>query len=430
MNRACAAGIIAGVLASGAAFGAGPADSDRVTTVGAHEVVELALPAEAGDPFDVTVPLGGQQVTLELTPHSLRAPDFHAYVVGDQGRVEIEPPAPATYRGVTAPVGGRVAASLIDGRLHAFISLDDGTTWAVEPLRGADPSRHMVYSDDDLVGGFECGVPDAPNMIEGLNLGNDVSPAGGDLLECEVGIDSDWEFYSNFGNGEVDATIVLMELTLNGTSMIYENDVAVKFKLTGLIVRTNENDPYQGPDSGDLLDQMTNEWAQNQQDIPHDVAQLISGQDFSGSVIGLAWVGVVCEQNRYSIIQAPGLGDMDKIGVSAHEIGHNFAANHCDVISPCNIMCSGLGGCSMNISKFAPISANIIHAFANTRPCLEPYVECPADFNGDGNLNILDFVDFQLAWTAQDEAGDCDANGSYNILDFVCFQVLFAGGCP
>jgi hypothetical protein len=54
---------------------------------------------------------------------------------------------------------------------------------------------------------------------------------------------------------------------------------------------------------------------------------------------------------------------------------------------------------------------------------------CPADFNADGVLNILDFVAFQLAWVAQEPAADCDANGAFNILDFVCFQQLFQAGC-
>ena len=55
---------------------------------------------------------------------------------------------------------------------------------------------------------------------------------------------------------------------------------------------------------------------------------------------------------------------------------------------------------------------------------------CPADFNGDGNVNILDFVAFQSAFVAQEPSADCDGNGAFNILDFVCFQAVFAQGCP
>jgi len=55
--------------------------------------------------------------------------------------------------------------------------------------------------------------------------------------------------------------------------------------------------------------------------------------------------------------------------------------------------------------------------------------DCPADFNGDGVLNVLDFVDFQLAWQAEDPAADCDESGSFDVLDFVCFQTVFQAGC-
>ena len=54
---------------------------------------------------------------------------------------------------------------------------------------------------------------------------------------------------------------------------------------------------------------------------------------------------------------------------------------------------------------------------------------CGGDANGDGVLNILDFVAFQAAWVNQEPLGDCDQNGQFNILDFVCFQAVFQQGC-
>jgi len=55
---------------------------------------------------------------------------------------------------------------------------------------------------------------------------------------------------------------------------------------------------------------------------------------------------------------------------------------------------------------------------------------CPADCDGNGVLNILDFVCFQTEWQNQTELGDCDDNAQFNILDFVCYQGLFQQGCP
>ena len=50
------------------------------------------------------------------------------------------------------------------------------------------------------------------------------------------------------------------------------------------------------------------------------------------------------------------------------------------------------------------------------------YQGCPADVNADGQLNILDFIAFQLLWQGQDEAADCNADGVLDVLDFVCFR--------
>jgi hypothetical protein len=64
--------------------------------------------------------------------------------------------------------------------------------------------------------------------------------------------------------------------------------------------------------------------------------------------------------------------------------------------------------------------------FARIEPTEQP---CIADFNRDGNENILDFVAFQTGFQAMDCRADCDENGSWNILDFVCFQQAFVAGC-
>jgi hypothetical protein len=55
--------------------------------------------------------------------------------------------------------------------------------------------------------------------------------------------------------------------------------------------------------------------------------------------------------------------------------------------------------------------------------------KCVADFNTDGDLNILDFVAFQGAFVDGDPGADVNGDGKLNILDFVTFQILFQAGC-
>jgi hypothetical protein len=54
---------------------------------------------------------------------------------------------------------------------------------------------------------------------------------------------------------------------------------------------------------------------------------------------------------------------------------------------------------------------------------------CLIDVNGDGALNILDFVAFQIQWSLGAAVADCNADATLTILDFICFQQLFQAGC-
>jgi uncharacterized membrane protein len=78
----------------------------------------------------------------------------------------------------------------------------------------------------------------------------------------------------------------------------------------------------------------------------------------------------------------------------------------------------------------------IVTGASGNPPFTEGYVArisiaggCYADFNGDGALNILDFVAFQNAFTAANDSADCNDDGALNILDFVCYQNAFTAGC-
>lgn len=58
-----------------------------------------------------------------------------------------------------------------------------------------------------------------------------------------------------------------------------------------------------------------------------------------------------------------------------------------------------------------------------------PITTCYADANGDGVLDVLDFVAFQQLFVAGDDGADCNGDGELSVLDFVCFQLAFQAGC-
>ena len=55
---------------------------------------------------------------------------------------------------------------------------------------------------------------------------------------------------------------------------------------------------------------------------------------------------------------------------------------------------------------------------------------CRIDMNGDGTLNIFDFLEFQNAFDAGSDRADINGDGTLNIFDFLEFQNMFDAGCP
>ncbi|MFI4917780.1 MAG: GC-type dockerin domain-anchored protein [Phycisphaerales bacterium JB060] len=54
---------------------------------------------------------------------------------------------------------------------------------------------------------------------------------------------------------------------------------------------------------------------------------------------------------------------------------------------------------------------------------------CDADLDGNGRLDVFDFLEFINRFNAQDPASDYTADGRFTMLDFAAYLNLFDGGC-
>ena len=379
-----AAACILGLSAS--ALGQGPADPSRdLSRIAAFTIQDFALPPMAGEPIAFEIEFDGVAHRVEAVPSSVRADRFKVVSIGADG-VEhpIIAPPPNTYRGLIADVADSgVGVSLTDGQIQGIVMMPSGDPeggrimWAIDPLSLYDAkaprTAHVVYKSSDLpaIPGF-CGVITTPAPAPR----HDPNGGGGtdNLRVCELAVDSDVQFYQLRGSNQATA-IADMEQVLNSNNVIYERDVDVTFEVVHMIVRTAQGPYTTTTNANTILEQFRNHWISAQGSIQRDLAHMFSGKDFSGSTIGIAYLSGVCSTNNgYGVVQAPGLGFSVRVAVTAHEIGHNFSAPHCDGDPTCRIMCSGLGGCTGNITSFGATEISQISAYAATRNCLSPAV--------------------------------------------------------
>jgi hypothetical protein len=276
-------------------------------------------------------------------------------------------------------------------------------SWHMQPLSdavaGMPAGLHVVYRSSDVVPlGTRCGTDDShiaqpvPEVAPVLPLAqrledqlpgskNTLAEKGGHgggeggspevpNIRCEIAFDTDVEFYQANGSS-IYNTVYDIELVMNQVGLVYQNQTAIAYTETGIILNTAEPDPYSSTNPTTLLCQMRDYW-NNVGPLWRDVAHLFTGKDLDGTTIGLATINGICNgsgnlngcsgmnhndyghvQSRYSAVLT------NRVGLSAHELGHNWSCCHCDQtscsnppIANCGIMNSTANG-SLTFESFS-----------------------------------------------------------------------------
>ena len=158
---------------------------------------------------------------------------------------------------------------------------------------------------------------------------------------------------------------------MNGVDVIYERDLSLTYLVTALIIRTTT--VYNGASTFDRLVEMRKRWNRKHSNIHRDMAHLFTGLGPFSGVVGSAYTGVVCKQADYSygVSKTFHASGSVNVAVVSHETGHNWGAAHC-AGSGCHLMCSEIGQCGGDITKFGEGSKRVITDFANSvAACLD-----------------------------------------------------------
>ena len=202
--------------------------------------------------------------------------------------------------------------------------------------------------------------------------------------------------YASFHGGTKPKVLAAMNTTMTRVSGVYERDFAVTFQIIAnndqIIFLNASSDPYSNNDGGTML-------GQNQATIDGTIgsANYDIGHVFSTGGGGIASLYSVCNAgNKAQGVTGLGspVGDPFDIDYVAHEMGHQFNANH--------TFNNDCGGNINPPTAFEPGSGTTIMAYAGV---CDPNVQ----FNSDDHFHkisldeISDYVSFEAGNTCPEK---------------------------
>ena len=316
-----------------------------------HEDVRLdpqtaALRVRESGRLSVQTP--ARDLEIVLSPNDLRAPGYHAEEVIDGGIVREVPMSRVnTYKGSVVGMPGADARFTVDENTIEGMIITSDQSYFLESARkystSADAADYLLYKASDVRPEITrtCG----DTLDEQVNreakqfastFSSNVAPeVFSPFRVVEIATEADDEYVAAFGGSSANANNDILSV-MNQVQAIYERDIGLTFSVVFQHTWAGA-DPYTtSGDASAALNEFTNYWNANFAGTPRDVAHLWTGRSLGGPA-GVAWMGVVCFDGAHSY----GLSDLEnmapfRVGIPAHEIGHNFNASHCDGQANCD----------------------------------------------------------------------------------------------
>lgn len=217
--------------------------------------------------------------------------------------------------------------------LHAMIFRPDGSTIFIDPAIQGNSDYYIVYTRENFITDKERDCQ-FNSDLEPLNTTIELTT--GEMKEfgtCELrtyrcAIAATGE-YTQFHGGTVNDALASQVTTMNRVNGIYEKDMAITMEIVAnndQVVYTNPStDPYSNGNTGAMIAEVQTDINSNIGSSNYDI-----GHVFGTDSGGLAGLGVVCSSSKARGVTGSGapVGDPFDVDYVAHEMGHQFGANH------------------------------------------------------------------------------------------------------
>ncbi len=238
-----------------------------------------------------------------------------------------------TFSGVnTEDPSVLVRVSLSELGLHAMIRSPKGTFF-IDPYETLNKDYYVVYRREDLkpYRNFDCSTTDNVKTKTWQNISNTPGMAnrsnGSTLHTYRLALAATYEYSAVFG-GTKSGALSAMVASVNRVNFIYEQEVSIRMIMIPndtLLIYTTTSDPYTNSSGSTML-------TENQTNIDNVIgsANYDIGHVFSTGGGGVATLRSPCGSSKARGVTGSSspTGDAYDVDYVAHEMGHQFGANH------------------------------------------------------------------------------------------------------
>lgn len=290
-------------------------------------------------------------LTLPMPDGTLGRFEIEHSLVVEPGLLKKYPELGATYRGhgINDPTA-TVRFDFLPSGFHAMV-LSAGGTVMIDPFSKGDTATYAAYFKRELpeTEKFKCEVGEPSfnsllneNIVDHESVLTDLAPdvvSGTQLRTYRLALAADNEYAAAVGGNTIAGTLAAEVLIMNRVNGIYERDLAIHMNIVAnndLIAFagdnmscggacTSANDPYTNNSGSTMLSEN-----QTKIDAAIGMANYDIGHVFSTGGGGVAFLSVPCGGSKAGGVTGltNPVGDAFAIDYVAHEMGHQWGANH------------------------------------------------------------------------------------------------------